>query len=96
MNLDRPAVLLVTSPASAAAWTAPLEAAGYTVVLHARPDPNTYRWIRDDRPAAVIVDTAAHDRLPLLHLLRRGPRANAIPVITAGPADAARVAATLS
>jgi hypothetical protein len=89
-------LLLVSDPTAARAWASPLEAAGYTVVLHDRVDHNTYRWIRDDRPAAVVVDAAARDTLPLLDLLRRSPWAAALPVVTAHASDVTRVVATLS
>ena len=88
MNSPARVVLLVARRAAAQRWTAPLEAAGYTVVVHDRADAHTYRWIRDERPAAVVVDAAARDTLPLLTSLRRQPWAAALPVITAEAADA--------
>ena len=95
MDQPRPVVLLVTDNASAATWTDPLEAAGYTVVLQDRSDPHAFRWIKDDRPAAIVIDSAARHTLPQIDVLARRAWASAIPVITAPIADAPRIAATL-
>lgn len=82
------AVLVVAHPSASDAWTTPLEAAGYTAVVHDRADSHTYRWIRDERPVAILIDTAAQSALPLLDTLRRYPWAAALPIVTAPTAAA--------
>lgn len=95
MDQTRPVVLLVTDRASAPTWTTPLEAAGYTVILQDRADPHTYRWIRDDQPAAIVIDSASRHTLPQIDVLSRRAWASAIPVITAPAANAPHIAASL-
>jgi hypothetical protein len=95
MEPTKPVVLLVTDRAASAPWTTALESAGYTVILQDRADPHTYRWIRDDRPAAIVIDSSSRHTLPQIDVLTRRAWASAIPVITAPAADAPRIAASL-
>jgi DNA-binding response OmpR family regulator len=55
---DRALLLVAWWRSPARAWVEPLEAAGFRVVVEDRDGARAYRWARDDRPAAVVIDCA--------------------------------------